>query len=40
MRADAMLEQGDLDGYAVLKAILKAVEELVRAEPGDGERVG
>ncbi len=34
MRADAMLEACDLDGLAVWKAILKAVEELVREEPG------
>ncbi len=39
MRADAMLEKGDLDGYAVWKGILKAIEELVRVVPGDGERV-
>ena len=37
MRADAMLEKGDLDGYAVWKRILQAVEELQRAEPGEGE---
>ena len=34
MRADAMLEKGDLDGYAVWKRILRAVEELQRAETG------
>ena len=28
MRADAMLDKGDLDGYAVWKRILRAVEEL------------
>ncbi len=28
MQADAMLESGDLDGYAVWKRILRAVEEL------------
>ncbi len=28
MRADAMLEKGDLDGCAVWKRILRAVEEL------------
>lgn len=27
-RADAMLEKGDLEGYAVWKRVLKAVEEL------------
>ncbi len=39
MRADAMLDKGDLDGYAVWKRILRAVEELQRAEPGPGGRV-
>ena len=34
MQADAMLEKGDLDGYAVWRRILKAVEELRRTEPG------
>ncbi len=34
MRADAMLEAGDLDGYAVWKRVLRAVEELRKAEPG------
>ncbi len=28
MRADAMLDKGDLDGYAVWRRILRAVEEL------------
>ncbi len=32
MRADAMLEKGDLDGYAAWKRILRAVEELQRVE--------
>ena len=37
MRADAMLEKGDLDGHAVWKRILRAVEELQReiATAGD-----
>ena len=39
MRADAMLEKGDLDGYAVWKRILRAVEELRRTKPGPGVRV-
>ena len=39
MRADAMLEKGDLDGYAVWKRVLKAVAELLRSEPTVGERV-
>ncbi len=34
MRADSRLEKGDLDGYAVWKRILRAVEELQRVEPG------
>ncbi len=34
MRADAMLEAGDLDGYAVWKRVLRAVEELQGTEPG------
>ncbi len=29
MRADAMLEAGDLDGYAVWRRIQRAVEELL-----------
>ena len=33
MRADTMLEKGDLDGYAVWKRILRAVEELRRVKP-------
>ncbi len=33
MRVDAMLEAGDLNGYSVLKRILRAVEELRRMEP-------
>ena len=32
MRADAMLEKGDVDGYAVWKRIVKAVEELLSKE--------
>ncbi len=32
MRADAMLERADLDGYAVWKRIVKAVEELLSKE--------
>ncbi len=34
MRADAMLEAGDLDGYATWRRILRAVEVLQRMEPG------
>ncbi len=39
MRADAMLEAGDLDGYAVWKRILRAVEELQGAVPEPETRV-
>ncbi len=39
MRADAMLEAGDLDGYAVWRRILRAVEELQGTEPKPGEAV-
>ncbi len=31
-----MLESGDLDGYAVWKRILRAVEELQRTAPAHG----
>ena len=30
MRADELLEAGDLDGYAVFRRVVKAVEELLR----------
>jgi hypothetical protein len=36
MRTDTMLEAGDLDGYAVWKRILRAVEELQGTEPKSG----
>ncbi len=39
MRADAMLEKGDLDGCAVWKRILRAVEELQGTAPGPGVKV-
>ena len=39
MRADALLEAGDLDGAAVFKRVLRAVEELQRVGPELGERV-
>ncbi len=38
MQADAMLEKGDLDGAAVWRRIVKAIEELQREELGPGER--
>jgi len=37
MRADAMLDKGDLDGVAVRKRILRPVEELQRADRLSGE---
>ncbi len=37
MRADAMLDKGDLGGYAVWKRILRAVGKLQRMEPGAGD---
>ncbi len=35
MRADALLDEGDLDGQAVWRQILAAIDELLRQEPGD-----
>ncbi len=39
MQADAMLDKGDLDGYAVWCRVLRAMGELQRAEPGPWARV-
>ena len=39
MRADVMLEKGDLDGLAVWKRILKALSELDGTAPGPGAKV-
>ncbi len=39
MRADAMLDKGDLGGYAVWKRILRAVEGLQETTPKSGEAV-
>ncbi len=39
MRADAMLEKGDLDGCAVWRRILRAVEELLSKERPAGVTV-
>ncbi len=36
MRADAMLDKGDVDGYAVFKRVVKAPEELLSKERPDG----
>ena len=38
-RASAMLDKGDLDSYAILRRILRAVEELERTAPKSGEAV-
>ena len=33
LRADAMLDKGDLEGVAVWKAILKVINEMANMEP-------
>ncbi len=38
-RADELFARGDVEGQAVWKRILGAVEELARAGRGDGEQV-
>ena len=38
-RADAMLEKGCLDGQRVWRRVLKAVKEIQRQEPREGEAV-
>ena len=38
MRADALLDAGDLDGLAVWRQIVAAVNEIQREEPLAGER--
>ena len=39
MRADELLDQGDLDGQAVWKRILNAVDELLSGKVPDGATV-
>jgi hypothetical protein len=39
MRADAMLEGGDLDGHVVWMVILRVIDELQRTAPKPGEAV-
>ncbi len=39
MRADAMLDKGDLDGYAVWRRVLRAVGELLSKERPAGVTV-
>jgi hypothetical protein len=38
-RADALLSLGDIDGQRVWKAVLRAVQELIRRERKSDERV-
>ena len=39
MKADKMLEQGDLDGLATWNRILRAIEELRAGERPEGEKL-
>jgi hypothetical protein len=39
MRTDAMSAKGDLDGYAVWRRIIRAVEELLATAPSPGTEV-
>ncbi len=39
MRADAKLDKGDLDGAAVWRRIVGAINELLNTRPGDGTPV-
>ncbi len=38
MKADAMLDKGDLDGAAVWRRIVEAINEIQREKPVKGER--
>ena len=38
MRADELLDKGDLDGAAVWRRIVAVIKELQRSEPKPGER--
>jgi hypothetical protein len=38
-RADSFLEAGDVDGQMIWKRVLKAVKEIQREEPHEGEAV-
>jgi hypothetical protein len=38
MRADKLLEEGDDEGFAVMKRVVAAINELDRTKPVDGER--
>ena len=35
MRADAMLEQGELEGQAMWTRIVRAIEDLTSSDPGE-----
>jgi hypothetical protein len=37
-RADALLAEGDVEGQRVFKEIVKAINELKRTKPDEGER--
>ncbi len=39
LRADELMETGDMEGVTVWKMILKAIEELLAKERPDGEKV-
>ena len=39
MRADELLVEGDIDGAATWRAIIRAIDELQRVAPREGERV-
>jgi hypothetical protein len=39
MRADALLAEGDVDGAATWRAIIRAIEELQRATSREGEGI-
>ena len=38
-QADAMLDRGDLDGAAVWRRIVAAINELMDTRPGDGDAI-
>ncbi len=38
MKADAMLDKGDLDGAAVWRRIVAAINKVQREKPVEGER--
>ena len=38
-RADSFLDDGDIDGSAIWKRVLKAIKEIRREEPREGEAV-